>query len=111
MITEIMITETLQPAEVVDLFEDLANNCRKDGVSFGELLAEPMYVGDVTPLAYEILRCDYKALDLVWYLLNATSSRKVGWIVRTACQQRGEDGLFQLLRGETDGTYWVTIDE
>ncbi|KAG8901806.1 hypothetical protein FRB99_005090 [Tulasnella sp. 403] len=118
LITDVMLNEDLAPIEVVDVLEDIAEQCKDDGVPFSELLAENMYVGDVPPLVFEIHRCDWDiGRELVMYLLTQTAktSQAVRWMVKSACIQRGNDELFQHLRevlGGTDGCeYQVSVVE
>lgn len=99
MITDLMLNEHMHPSETVDLFEDLEDTCRNDGVSLPELLAENMYTGGVPPLMWEIQRCNWReSPELLMFLATNTPRSKVPWMIRTACQAVGDNELLQLLR-------------
>ncbi len=108
-----MINDALKPMEAVELLQDLSEGCQDAGVALSELLAEEMYVGGVTPLAYEILRCDRTALELATFLIAETTSSKVPWIVRNACFIRNDNELLQQLRSviSSSGRMDVSVTE
>jgi len=99
MITDIMLNEDYQPIEAVDFLEDLEDACRDAGVPFSELLGEDMYIGNVPPIRYEILRCDYQTNpELLMYLVTRTRRVDLDALVRAACLSRDDNFLFQMLR-------------
>lgn len=99
MITDLMLNEDLQPSDAVDFLEDLENGCKKDGVSLSELLGEDMSTGGVPPLMWEIQRCNWREEpELLMFLMIHTPRPKVPWMIRTACQAVGDNGLLQQLR-------------
>ncbi|KAG8926865.1 hypothetical protein FRC02_008614 [Tulasnella sp. 418] len=105
LISDCMIGN-LTGAEKLAMLQDIEHSCtyssESAGVPFGELLGIEMEKAGVPPLLWEIQTTEDADAggsgELIRWLVTKTVSPKVGWMIRTGCRSRGDNGAFQILR-------------
>jgi len=103
IIAELLAAEDANsdPYATLELLEDCADQCEQAGVPIALVLDEDIDAFGAPPLVAQILRMKWSPDELsptLQFLLEFSNERRLGFYIRRAAAQRGDNAFFQFLR-------------
>lgn len=99
LISSVFLSEPYDPIQCVDLLEDCKEECLQHGLAFSYIISQNIEPIGVSPLDFELLRCDPEKPELLLYLIDQFDgpSQRLDWAIRKACLRReyGGDEIYQ----------------